>query len=61
MSYIHPDGTNESSITPTNTGVGAYQHDYTPASGGKYFYKFVGTGAVVAAEEGFFIIRRSNV
>jgi len=56
-----PDGENESNITPDNTAVGSYQHDYTPASGGKYFYKFVGAGAVVAAEEGFFQIRGSNV
>jgi hypothetical protein len=56
-----PDGVNESNITPTNTAVGAYQHDYTPATGGKYFYKFVGTGGVTAADEDFFIIRGSSV
>jgi hypothetical protein len=56
-----PDGTNESNITPTNTAVGAYQHDYTPGGGGKYYYKFVGTGGVTAADEDFFIIRGSSV
>jgi hypothetical protein len=45
-------------VVKTSTGV--YYSDITPASAGKYDYRFAGTGAVVAASEGLFYVRPSE-
>jgi hypothetical protein len=47
--------TNET-LTPTKDSVGNYHYDYTPAAAGAYFYRFNGTGALVAATQGQFTI-----
>lgn len=56
-----PDGTLEEDITPTNDAVGSYSYTYTPATVGKYYYRFEGTGAIVAADDGDFRVSKSKV
>lgn len=47
-----------SSVTKSSTGV--YYADYTVTEEGNYDYRMVGTGAVVAAVEGFFQVPDSG-
>jgi hypothetical protein len=56
-----PDDVNEDNITPSNPAVGTYHYDYIPLTSGRYFYKFVGTGGIMAANEGSFLIKGSTV
>lgn len=56
-----PDGTSENDITPTNDSTGNYHYDYTPATAGKYYYKFIGTGIIVAVEESFFYTKGTKI
>lgn len=52
-----PDG---STLTPTATSTGstgAYRADIQPDQTGNWYYRFAGTGALVAAEEGQFYVR----
>ena len=39
--------------------TGNYHVDHTPTAAGSHYYRFAGTGAVIAADEGEFEIRRS--
>lgn len=41
-------------------GTGVYYKAYTPATSGVYYYKWAGTGALVAASEGSFFIQNGN-
>lgn len=50
-----PDG---STLTPSATGSsGSYHADIQPDQTGNWHYRFAGTGALVAAEEGQFYVR----
>ena len=53
-----PSGT-EASYSPTKTSTGIYAHAVTTTESGRYYYRFVGTGAVIAAAESFFDVRPS--
>lgn len=41
-------------------GTGVYYRAYTPATAGVYYYKWAGTGTLVAASEGQFFISAGN-
>lgn len=48
-------------VTPVvNDSTGNYHADYTPALHGTYYYRAAGTGAVVAAAEGAFVVNHSR-
>ena len=51
-------GGNSGTSTPTNSGTGAYLKDIDVDEDGTWYYRFVGTGAVVAASEGHFFVRK---
>lgn len=42
------------------TGTGAYRLDYDPVVPGVHWYRFVGTGTAVAAEEESFTVKTAN-
>ena len=42
-------------------GVGIYYRAYTPSVAGKYYYKWTGTGALVTASEGSFVVQSTNI
>lgn len=52
-----PDGT-ASTPSVTNGSTGVYTVDVTLDQEGHWFYRWAGTGDVVAAEEGEFYVRR---
>ena len=52
-----PSG-NSGTSSPTNTGTGAYYEDVIVDEAGKWYYRWTGTGAVVAASEGHFFVRK---
>lgn len=58
-----PDGTvtvvNQASLT--NSSAGIWTYDITIDAAGIWRYRFDGTGAVAAAEEDFFYVRRRQV
>jgi hypothetical protein len=41
-------------------GTGVYYKGYTPSTGGVYYYRWAGTGALVAASEGSFFVQSGN-
>lgn len=43
-------------FTATKDSVGNYHYDYTPAAAGTYFYRFNGTGSLLASSQGQFDI-----
>jgi hypothetical protein len=47
------------SSTITRTGAGVYYVEVTPSAEGVWDYRFVGTGSVIAAGEGSFLVRYS--
>lgn len=51
---------NSSSPSPTNSGTGAYYEDIVVDESGSWHYRFVGTGAVVAASEGHLSVRKKE-
>lgn len=55
-----PDGTT-STPTVQNPNVGVYYADISPDQAGKWWFRFDGTGALVAAEEGSFAVRKRQV
>lgn len=56
LSIRLPDGT---VITPpvVHDDVGEYHADYVPEVPGQFFFKYVATGTVQAAEQGAFLVR----
>jgi hypothetical protein len=46
--------------TVTRSATGIYYTDVTPDSAGDWHYRFVGTGAIVAVDEGYFNVSRSR-
>ena len=67
VSYRNPS---TGAVSELNYGVdaevikdstGNYHMDITTANHGIYYYKWEGSGAVVATVEGFFEVRESNV
>lgn len=59
-----PDGDLTSYATPAaqivNTGTGAYYVDWTITQAGRHVYRWNGTGAVSAVEQGEFYARRNE-
>ncbi len=55
-----PDGT-PSAPSVSKAATGVYTATVLPDAAGVWFYRFAGTGAYVAAEEGTFLIRRRRV
>jgi hypothetical protein len=51
-----PDNT-QATYTPTHDSTGAYHYDLPIALPGSYFYRFTGTGAVVAVQEGTLVVQ----
>lgn len=43
------------------SGTGIYYRAYTPAYSGNYYYKWAGTGALVTASEGSFVVQSTNI
>jgi hypothetical protein len=39
--------------------VGDHSYDYPPAVPGRYFYRWIGTGAIVTADEKSFLVRKT--
>ena len=61
LRVVKPDGT-ASTVTASNTGtVGEYAGSVTVDQAGLWEYRFTGSGAVVAAEEGRFLVRTQRV
>lgn len=54
-----PDGT-ITSATPTKDDAGDYHYDWSIVQSGRHWYRFEGTGAVVAAAEADFMVRESE-
>lgn len=50
---------NEQSYTPVRDSLGVYHYDLPLTVGGDWYYRFVGTGAVLAAGEGKLSVKRS--
>jgi hypothetical protein len=55
-----PDGEQESITTLEHPSTGHYTGDYVPDDHGDYYYRFAGTGALTAAAEGRFRVRKSK-
>jgi hypothetical protein len=55
-----PSGVVSDPLTPTKDSTGIYHYDYTVAEGGTYWYRFIGTGAVVVAREKAFEVEWSH-
>lgn len=54
----------DTSYSPTNSATGTYVYDYVIADAcpvGRTYYRFKGTGAIVAAAEGCFYVKQSEV
>lgn len=60
LTVMKPDGT---SLTPsvTHVGTGSYSSTITPTIPGRWRYRWAATGALVAAEEGMFVVREREV
>ena len=56
LTIKRPTGTD--TVTPTNTGIGAYYYDVPITEAGTWTYRWAGTGAVTTAEEGSFTVRQ---
>lgn len=50
-----------STLSTTNDTAGSYHSDTTPDAVGQWWYRWVGTGTVVAAAEGTFLVTPSKV
>lgn len=55
-----PDNTT-STPSVTNDSTGAYHSDLTLDLDGSWYFRFAGTGALVVAEEGTFVVSRQRV
>lgn len=55
--YNYPTGT---AVGLTRDATGVYHFDFTGVSAGTYYYRFQGTTACVAAEEGSFDVQTSR-
>ncbi len=57
-----PAGTSDDqSDNVTHDSTGTYHCDYTPATVGEYYFRWVSSGAITAANEGQFQVLRSEV
>lgn len=56
---ILPDQTTEEFETITNPSTGIFVQLFTPTQNGLHQYRFAGTGAVIAAQEGNFLAQTS--
>lgn len=57
VTLTDPSG-NATAPTTTNDGTGAYHADVLLDEAGKWYYRFVGTGAVIAASQADFFVRK---
>lgn len=55
-----PDGV-VTSYTPIRSSTGVYYYNFPVEQSGTHYYRFEGTGDVVAAGENGFIVREPNV
>lgn len=55
-----PTGATVAGTTPTHGATGAYTYNLAITASGVWRYRFVGTGAVVAAEEAKVFARQSS-
>lgn len=55
-----PDGATEPVTALAHPATGHYTGDYVPNDHGDYYYRFAGTGALTAAAEGRFRVRKSK-
>ena len=60
LTVMAPDGT-LSTPTPVKDSTGTYHADVPVTASGSWAYRWLGTGAVAAAEEGTFSVRRRRV
>ena len=58
---IRPPSGVLSTPTPTKDSTGHYHYDVTPDAAGEWRSRWVGTGTLVAAAEGLFIVTASQV
>lgn len=61
LSVMKPGDTVATTVAPVKDGIGVYHGDITIDRAGSWYYRWVGTGAVVAAEETRFYVRASAV
>lgn len=63
LKYKDPSGnvTTVNNGDISNDGTGVKYYDITVDEAGQWWYRFSGTGAVVAAEEAFFTVRPQQV
>ena len=55
--YVYPTGT---ALNLTRDATGVYHFDFTGVSAGTYYYRFQGTTACIAADEGSFDVQTSR-
>lgn len=60
LDVLSPDGT-VTRIDVDSASTGVWTGTVDPDTSGRWVYRWVGTGAVVAAEEGSFSVRRRRV
>ena len=59
VTLTDPSG-NSGTSAPSNSGTGEYYEDIVVDEPGSWHYRYVGTGAVVAASEGHFSVRKKE-
>ena len=57
LAVLGPGDVASQAISTTKDATGVYHGDVEPDAAGTWSYRFAGTGAMVAAEEGTFIVR----
>lgn len=60
LKVMAPDGTS-TTPTPTSEGFGVYWHPLDLTQAGRWVFRWTGTGAVIATEEGTIDVRRRAV
>jgi hypothetical protein len=51
----------ETTVSPSQISTGLYEAEFSPTLSGTHWFRFAGTGAVVAAGEYHFVVARQRV
>lgn len=57
LAVLRPGDTESIDVGTAQDATGVYHGDHEPDTAGTWTYRFAGTGALVAAEEGTFAVR----